>query len=629
MKHIINRLMIAVSIGLSSSALASELAPSFALSQHKLDENYDFMEDCGRDCHYVERKISVEFWHNIITGRDNANEHLELTKTTKEIARFLTQTTFGATARDINQLQQSVETLTQEKINHAQANQQGVLSDSEKEDIRQAALYEAQQIWITQQINLPRTRFLTKVHNYTDHLQGSAWWHQSLTAPDQLRQRVAFALNHIQTISSEGALTKDATLAEYYDLLIEHGLGDFRQLLHAITYSIGMGTYLDNLSNITRDGKQPNENYARELLQLFSLGTELLNSDGSSKLDSNGKPIPTYSEADVVSFARALSGFRRGGKWLGPAALADGKHFQGEKRLFAGTVHEKILPASNTAAEDVEQALDAIFNHPNVAPFMAKRLIQHLVTSNPSPQYIERVAKVFEADSEGQRGNMAAVVTATLLDDEARNPIGVAEPNFYGKLKEPVLRITNLIRAFEVDPGLLHNQISAIQKPLYAPSVFSFFQPDDTHTGVIADSEKVAPEFMLVNDTNQAILRNALHRLIFEIGYPNGQQKKKEYTKIYLIPPNKELSTAENTRAIDTYEGNLALTNPDALLDRYNLLLMGGSMDETMKQKIVDFIQDIPVDESTDESTRQQVALERARKALYLVMTSNQQAIQQ
>lgn len=637
MKYCLTGLTLAMGVAISTPVLANGTSP-FALSQHILDSSYDFKTDCVRDCHITERKISVEFWNNTITGRDNAKNKLSLTESSQEAARFLTQATFGATARDIHRLKRQIDKAVKKQEKAAKADGQ-TLDDATKAQIRQDAEKAVFDKWIGQQIKVPSSQLLDLVSSNTDHLQTSAWWHQSITAPDQLRQRVAFALNHIQTISTVGALTKDDAIAEYYDVLVKGSLGDFRELLRDIIYSIGMGVYLDNLANQDKNGKQPNENFARELMQLFALGTERLNLDGSPQLDANGKPIPTYSEQDVVELAKALSGFSRSGKWLGDATLKSKFHYKGEKRLFAGTAQETVFLASNTAEADVTQAIDAIFNHPNVAPFMATRLIQHLVTSNPTPAYVARVASVFNADKNGQRGNMTAVVKAVLLDEEARNPelvikemkalesVGQENPpsetfqKFYGKLKEPVLRMTNLLRAFEIDPtNSVASNISSIQRPLYAPSVFSFFQPDDSHAGRIESSDKVAPEFALVSDVNQAIFRNALHKIIFETGYKKKQIYKGQITKIHLVAPDEnEASEAKNTRKTKQYEGYLAAKKPAALLDRYNLLLMGGSMDDTMKQKIVDFIKTIPADDG---------GLERARKALYLVMTSNQQAIQ-
>lgn len=572
MKNPIRPLVLAISLGLIGSVQATTIEINdfrFGLAERVLDEDYDFNKDCKRDCKVAERQTSVEFWHNTVIGEVNAQGKLQVTPATQTAARFLMQATFGPTVHSINQLSQRIEA-----------------------DGEQAAL----EVWLDAQMAAPSSNLADLVSNQTDWLQTTAWWHQSLTAPDQLRQRVTFALNHVMTISLTGALTKDGTLADYYGMLSRNAFGNFRQLLGDVTYHIGMNIYLDNIHNSAR--KQANENYARELMQLFALGTEQLNLDGTPKLDAAGNPLPTYSEQDVVELAKALSGFSRGGQWYGPAKLKQKNHFTGTKTLFEDTPQEVVLLGSSARA-DVEEALDAIFNHPNVGPFIATRLIQHLVTSNPSPDYVARVAAAFNDNGQGRRGDMEAVVHAVLMDIEARDPASV-EQRFYGKLKEPVLRLSNLLRAVPNNP--YSNARSPIQTPLNAPSVFSFFQPDDTQAGEIEMAGKVAPEFNLLTDTNQAKTHNHLHRLIFERGYSRKVMKKGKYTRWLL---DNDLDAA--------------LNDVPALVDKYNLLLMGGSMDSNMQQKIVSFVSGLPTEDGGEE---------RVRTMLYLIMTSSQQAIQ-
>lgn len=579
MKHYLSSLALAFSLGIVIPAQANErseqlISPqpfNFTLSQDKINPNYNPRKGCKKNCNIVQRNRSVSFWNNIITGADNANVELHLTPYTQKAARFLMQTTYGPTARDILELAQAIEN-----------------------EGEQAAL----ERWVDEQIAVPSSKFTDLVANSTNHLQMNSWWQLSIASPDQLRQRLAFALNHIMTISWVGALTKDGTLVDYYDVLAKGGLGDYRQLLTDITYHIGMNIYLDNVHN-TRGNR--NENYARELMQLFTLGTERLNMNGTPQLDVKGRPIPTYSEEDVVELSKALSGLKRKKSWFGPATLKKKYHATGIKTLFKNTPEEVSFNSSPHG--DIKHALDAIFNHPNTAPFISKRLIQHLVTSNPTPQYVERVAYVFADNGNGKRGDMAAVVRAILLDIEARDPSSVPEFQFYGKLKEPVLRYTNLVRAFKVDlGGNLIGNIRNVQQPMYAPSVFSFYQPDDTQVGAIEAANKVSPEFNLVTDVNQAYVRNGLYDLIFEQGNTWKTHKKGRFGHFYL-----------------EYEAQLALDNPAALVDRYNLLLMGGNMEASMKQTIVDFMHQIPEEHGGEE---------RARKALFLVMSSSQQAIQ-
>ncbi|MDP2559685.1 DUF1800 family protein [Psychrobium sp. 1_MG-2023] len=546
---------------------------SFGLSTESINPNYDYLTDCKRDCDDQARIQDLEFWFNTRLGQEQAGYDLKLSQATAQSARFLIQSTYGPTAQGINQLADLIAVKGE-----------------------QAAI----EHWLTEQMQLPASQLTSLVSNATDHLQTSAWWHQSLVAPDQLRQRVAFALNHVLTISTVGSIRKDGSIAEYYDVLANNAFGNFRTLLNDVTYNIAMGVYLDNVRNNSRH--QANENYARELMQLFTLGTERLNLDGSAQVDENGQPIETYTEADVVELAKALSGIVRGGQWYGQAKVRQRLHFGGEKVLFAGTDQVAYVDGSS-AKGDIAQALDAIFNHPNVGPFIAKRLIQHLVTSNPSPQYIANVASVFNDNGQQVRGDMAAVIKAILLDPEARQPQQVADMSFYGKLKEPVLRFTGLLRAFDVNPARLTAfQISRIQRPLYADSVFSFFQPDDTHSGIIEDAGKVAPNFTLATEVNQATLYNALYKNVTESRYGKKAMRTGNYNRYNLDK-----------------EAALAINSPELLVDRYNLLLMGGTMSDSMKDKIVKHLAGV----STSDGGYQ-----RARQALLAVVTSHQQAIQ-
>lgn len=480
--------------------------------------------------------------------------------------------------------------------------------------------------WIDEQIALPQSYLRMLSNNKMHGRLADAWWQHSITSPDQLRQRMTFALNHIMTISRVGALEHEGSIASYYDTLARNAFGRHKQLITDVTYSIGMGVYLDNASN-TGYGK-PNENYARELLQLFTIGTDRLNLDGTTQMrvvtdnagnimhDENGEPlqeaIPTYNEEDVYDLALAITGLTRvGTRWSGNLDMKWWRHAKGQKTLFRGTPENYVIrykPKKSASRTDVGEALSAITNHPNIAPFLAKRLIQHFVTSNPSPSYVERVSIAFN----NSNGNLETTIKAVLLDKEARD-IEVAkqallaaekdnvasESHFYGRLKEPVVRVTNLMRAFEVNPeqGL---SIRQIQRPLYANSVFSFFQPNDTQNGDISQAGKVAPEFKLATDTNQVALHNHLSYLVFN---------KTVDTRRPILSP---------TRLFFKKESKLALNNPAGLVDRYNLLLMGGTMTDSMKTTLVNYLETAPKDGEL-----------RARNALYLVMTSAQQAIQQ
>jgi hypothetical protein len=289
-----------------------------------------------------------------------------------------------------------------------------------------------------------------------------AWWALSVQAPDQLRHRMAFALSQILVLSEEGELDENArAVNHYYDLLYYHGLGNFRTLLERITLNPSMGIYLDMLGNKKPNlatGYIPNENFAREILQLFSIGLLRLHPDGSAVLSSGGTPVPTYEQEHVVGFAHTFTG------WNYPGTTSDKvtamtprptDHDTGAKLLLEAATLPAVSPATTESCNaELAAALDVIFHHPNTGPFICRQLIQRLVTANPSPGYIYRVASVFDNDGTGTRGNLAAVARAILLDPEARNQQPRTQAG-YGHLKEPVIRATQMLRAFK---GFSHAQ---------------------------------------------------------------------------------------------------------------------------------------------------------------------------
>ena len=283
-----------------------------------------------------------------------------------------------------------------------------------------------------------------------------AWWKFSCTAPDQVRHRIAFALSQIMVLSEDGPLDeKTRAVAHYYDLLYYHGLGSFRNLLERVTLNPGMGKYLDMLGNKKPNvsiGYIPNENYAREILQLFSVGLKRLHPDGTLVLDAAGLPLPTYGQDNVVGYAHTFTGWSYGtggsANFTSPMTVRTSDHDTGEKLLLEGAVlPANASPSTASCDDELRASHDVIFHHPNVGPFIGRQLIQRLVTANPSPGYIYRAASAFADNGSGVRGDLKAVVRAILLDPEARNQAPRQQPGF-GKLKEPVLRATQILRAF-------------------------------------------------------------------------------------------------------------------------------------------------------------------------------------
>jgi len=383
------------------------------------------------------------------------------------------------------------------------------------------------QAWIEEQMQMPPTYMLpvTRQHNppqWGEHV--NSWLTIATNADDQLRQRVAYTLSQFFVASDQGGLgEQQAALSNYYDILIANSFGNFRSLLEQVTLSPIMGDYLSMKGNQKPDpekGIRPDENYARELLQLFSIGLVQMNIDGSVRVDEYDIPIPTYDQPVIEAFAHVFTGWHfkdvenwnypKNADWYAPMVAYEERHDTSEKTLLNGTV----LPAGQSTEKDLQDALDNIFNHPNVAPFFAKHMITQLVTSNPSPAYIQRVAESFNDDGTGIRGNIAAVTIATLLDPEAL--AGFEEnPQTFGKLREPVVRLVSLWRAFDGDPdhkdfsyGWLKTRLG--QAPLQSPSVFNFFSPSFSQGGDIRDMKLNSPEFQIHNESSVINITSAM-----------------------------------------------------------------------------------------------------------------------
>ena len=366
------------------------------------------------------------------------------------------------------------------------------------------------QQWFAEQLNAP-------VSPYTSHAQGfgtlqSDFFLNALSGPDQLRQRVAFALSEIFVISGY----KDYQTSQfepYLQILQSDALGNFYDLMGDVTLSPSMGLYLDMANNVKGvNGSLPNENYARELMQLFCTGPILLNQNGTPQLDGSGSTIPLYTESTIQNFARAFTGWtypvmpgsqpqaKNPQYFVGPMVAWEANHDTGAKTLLNGTQ----LPAGQTAEQDTQAALQNIFSHPNVGPFVSTLLIQHLVSSNPSPAYVQRVAQVFNDDGAGTRGNLAAVVKAILLDQEARQS---DDPSTWiptgGHLREPVLFMTSVLRNLNVSAsgsnGLEGPMWLMSQSLFYPQSVAGYYPPSYPLPGF---SALLGPEFNTVNSSS-------------------------------------------------------------------------------------------------------------------------------
>jgi uncharacterized protein (DUF1800 family) len=410
-----------------------------------------------------------------------------------------------------------------------------------------------------------------------------AWFQNVLNGKDQLRQRVAFALSEIIVISDQGNLFNFPNgLADYYDKLAINAFANYPDLLKTVTLTPAMGRYLSMLGNQKPDKAKnirPDENYAREVMQLFSIGLVMLNKDGSVVLDQDNQPIPTYDQAVIEAFAHVFTGWTFYGSeafnrpsyiFRAPMVAFQAYHDEGEKRLL----NDVILPAGQSAEDDLDAALGNITNHANVPPFISRQLIQRLVTANPSPDYIERVADVFIDDGFGTRGNLGAVVKTILLDPDAR-----AEPtdDTSGKLTEPLLRLTAIWRVFnasaESDRYLFaFPEYSFSQAPLRADSVFNFFRPDFAPTGEIGKLGLVSPEMQITNETTSVLVNNYLALVIF---LQHSSVTEKEVDTIY-INIDAELAIADQ---------------PEALVDQVAEKLLGGNISDALRAESLAMMQ--------------------------------------
>ena len=371
--------------------------------------------------------------------------------------------------------------------------------------------------WLANQFNQAPTTLayipLTGYPSYCDIAEfclESEWWQAVLTGNDQLRQRVAFALSEIFVVSSD--VVTGQGINDYANTLANDAFTNWYTIMNDVTLSPAMGQYLDMLNNQKPTATLiADENFARENMQLFNLGLNLINQDGSPKLDANGNPIPTYPEAQVQAFARVFTGWTyanaNGSTPTGlvgtpnpyhPLVAVEQYHDENPKSLLNGTT----LPAGQTAEEDLAAAETNIFNHPNLPPFVCKQLIQHLVKSDPSPAYISRVAAVFTDNGNGVRGDMQAVLTAIFTDPEAR--AGDTSPQASdGHLREPILWLTAVMRGLgyvNVNPNDYYQYLSGYTQalgelPYQSPAVFNFFPPGYVISGTTLN----APEFALEN----------------------------------------------------------------------------------------------------------------------------------
>ncbi|CAH0995618.1 hypothetical protein EMA8858_01742 [Emticicia aquatica] len=558
-------------------------------------------------------------------------------------SRFLSQATFGSTYTEI----QKVATQGIEKW----LNDQLEMPNSFKLETYVQSLHQS----IVDSLNIKNgvnTYNLNNVFLSNWHFDAT-WFQGCMTAPDLLRWRVAFALSEIFVTSRVSAFDGNPyALASYYDMLMDNSFGNYRTLIDKITYHPTMGVYLTFLNNHATDNvKQiyPDENYAREIMQLFSIGLYKLNIDGSEQKDVNGNSIPTYNNDDIANLAKVFTGLSWGdGDYLGISSknywsytkrlkfygldssdakrnpwkttprIVDG-HERGTKVFLNSTVDPSASRTAMQGEQDIQDALNIIFNHPNVGPFIARRLIQRLVTSNPSPAYIQRIATIFNNNGSGVRGDLKAVIKGILLDPDARNCCGDGT-EAVGMLREPFIRYINLVKGLNLQAqgGIYRNAMARVydkteQRPLSSNSVFNFFSPDYRPNGVLKDAGKVGPEFQLLSSQTLTGYFNALNDWLIN-----------DYTVEYYGLFNNETYKSEQNAKFDL-TGDYVLTRNDRipqLLDKYNLILANGQLSAESLKIIGDAVKSMPYAEDINGVPTTNEASRRVKMTIFLIMTS-------
>lgn len=485
--------------------------------------------------------------------------------------------------------------------------------------------------WLSAQFAEPPTRFLPRLLARRDNgedlgrtAHSPLFWDALLTADDVLRLRMVFALSQLLVVSDRG-FNDPLEMAYYIDVLVDNAFGNYRDLLEAVTYSPAMADYLTYRGNRKGDpatGRLPDENYARELLQLFTIGLVELNSDGSSRLDADNQPIPSYDNDDIEGLARVFTGFNLKGPTFrssdpdarySPIQLYPDEHSTLEKSFLGQTI------SANTPGDaSVSEALDIIFNHPNVAPFVSRQLIQRFTASNPQPAYVARVATAFENGrfvapdgtvfGDSNRGDLQATLAAILLDPSVHET--AATPGLSdGKIREPILKFVHWARAFRLanvqsvqqrrlnDTSASNDRLG--QHPFRSPSVFNFYRPGYIAPGFESgEAGMTTPEFQIVNASSALGFTDFMTLFVFDRS-PDTAGDDPSFTPNY----SDEIPLADD---------------PAALVDRLDMLLTGGRMLASVRQSIISAVTAVPIDEDDPDPDR----LRRVRIAVLMALTS-------
>ena len=523
----------------------------------------------------------------------------------EQAARFLQQASFGPTMAELDRVQTlGFSAWINDQISNQPATYQRPVIEAMLRDLRGPRL---------------DLSYNANDQNLNGNNTASAFARAAIAGPDQLRQRVAFALSQILVTSKRDSNLADRPLGmtDYYDIFIRHAFGNYRDILGEASAHPAMGRYLSHIGNQKARpevNQFPDENYAREVMQLFTIGLWQLNPDGSRKLDGSGHFIPTYDNGDITEMARVFTGYWFGGQNWGDAGYVDlqfsvpmamwaEKHDFESKSMLGGLTIPARSPSAKNGQRDVDDALDYLFNHPNVGPFIGKQLIQFLVTSNPSPAYVARVAAVFSNNGSGKRGDLGAVVRAILLDVEARDVRWSHGSASFGRLKDPVQRAMNLARAGRLDRYPAVNwwdygdfYESSLQSPGYSPSVFNFYRPDYRSPGLLTEKQLAAPAFQITNSYTSISFVNRLWR--------NTVSGLRLYDDYAFLPDYRDLLEVAG--------------NSPLLVDRANLLFCGGMMSAATRATILNTLSQVSAADS----------LQRVQLTVFLASACPEGAVQ-
>ena len=541
----------------------------------------------------------ASLFRNALPGGDTSEVSRE------QAARFLQQAAFGPTMKEIDNVRNlGYAAWIDDQIQNQPASLHRPVIDAMNEDLRGPQLD------------------LSYAYNGLDLNDGnnaSAFARAAILGSDQLRQRVAFALSQILVASKNDANLNARPLAitDFYDIFVRNAFGNYRDVLGEVSLHPTMGVYLSHMGNQKARpeiNQFPDENYAREVMQLFTIGLWQLNADGTHLLDGSGQSIPTYDNGDITEMARIFTGLWFGGaswasvgivdtQFTAPMSLWQEKHDYEPKSLLDGLEIPARAPSPENGLRDIDDALDYLFNHPNVGPFIGKQLIQFLVTSNPSPEYVSRISAVFADNGSGARGDLGAVVRAILLDEEARDiRWSLGDPTF-GRLKDPVYRVMSLARAGGLDRfpnvhwwdyGRFYS--NSLQSPGSSPSVFNFYRPDYRSPGLLSDNQLAGPAFQITNSYSSISLVNQLWNYTVLGLNVNGLYQ--------FVPDYGDL--------IDVAD------DPALLADHTNLLFCGGMMSAATRTNIISTVTQAPSEDP----------LQRAQLAVFLAATCPEGAVQ-